>query len=179
MSRSRSDDPLREVLIRSQRAGAIGPVSIDEVIAHSRLFVHALSDVRGRVIDIGSGGGIPGLVIAWDRPDLELVLVDRRAKRTDLLRRACLTLGLGSGVSVVNGDVSRVAGDADAVVARLFGSPAVTAAAASALVRSSGVVVVSEAPEGDRWDATAFGGWAREAVSWDDAAGSVTRFQAP
>ena len=39
------------------------------------------------MLDIGSGGGLPGLVIAHDRPDVHVTLIDRREKRTDLLQR--------------------------------------------------------------------------------------------
>ena len=42
------------------------------------------------VLDIGSGGGLPGLVIAHDRPDVHVTLIDRREKRTDLLQRQAL-----------------------------------------------------------------------------------------
>ena len=47
----------------------------------------------GTVVDLGSGGGVPGLVIARARPDLRLVLVDRRAARTDHLPRLVRRLG--------------------------------------------------------------------------------------
>ena len=39
------------------------------------------------VLDLGAGGGVPGLVIAHDLPDLHVTLLDRRAKRTDFLER--------------------------------------------------------------------------------------------
>lgn len=177
MTSSRSDRPLRDVLARSQSAGAIGPVSIDEVLDHSRLFVRALDGVRGRVVDIGSGGGVPGLVIAWDRADLLVDLVDRRSKRTDLLRLACTALEFGERVRVVTGDVSEAEDGADAVVARLFGSPEVTARAAARMVRPGGAVIVSDLPGPDRWAPTAVGTWDRTSLS--DGAGTVVRFIAP
>ena len=37
---------------------------------------------EGRVIDIGTGGGVPGLVLAIVRPDLEFVLTDSASKKT-------------------------------------------------------------------------------------------------
>lgn len=176
MSSPRGDDPLREAFRQARRAGAIGPVAIDDVIAHSRLFVRALEGVSGRVIDLGSGGGVPGLVIAWDRPDLDLVLVDRRSKRTDLLRRCASALGRSNCVQVVTDDVANVPDGADAVVARLFASPGVTADAAVRLVRSDGVVVVSESPGGAAWETTALGEWRRRVIGPVDGGPRVVRF---
>jgi 16S rRNA (guanine527-N7)-methyltransferase len=47
----------------------------------------------GRVIDVGSGNGSPGLVVALLRPDLEVVLVEPRAKRCAFLREAARSAG--------------------------------------------------------------------------------------
>ena len=79
---------LRHVLTEIQRRGAIGRVSIDEAIAHADEYVAALPDDLhgGELVDLGSGGGLPGLVIVARRPDLRVTLVERRDKRADLLR---------------------------------------------------------------------------------------------
>ena len=53
----------------------------------------------GTVVDLGSGGGVPGLVIARARPDLRVVLVDRRSSRTDHLSRLVRRLGLDDRVA--------------------------------------------------------------------------------
>jgi 16S rRNA (guanine527-N7)-methyltransferase len=151
-----SPDRLHETLSESQRLGFLGDRPIDEVVIHARGFVDALVGTTGTVLDLGSGGGVPGLVIAHDRPDLSVVLVDRRQKRTDFLRRAVMRLGWSDRVSVVEGDASAVAnmsgGEFDAVVARGFGPPEITVALAHRLVRARGRVVISEPPAGDRWD---------------------------
>lgn len=174
-----SDRPLRAALERARDAGAIGPATIDEVLSHSSLFVAGLDGIVGRVVDLGSGGGVPGLVIAWRRPDLRMVLVDRRAKRTDLLRRACLSMGIEGRVEVLTGDAASVSGVVDATVARLFGSPEVTARTAAALVRSGGVVVVSDAPDGHAWETTALATWSRSIIELPGVGGRVVRFVAP
>lgn len=179
MTSGRSDESLRQVLTRSHDAGALGSVSVDDAIAHSRLYVAALAEVTGRVIDVGSGGGIPGLVIGWDRPDLELVLVDRRSKRTDVLRRACSSLEMADRVHVITGEAASVPGLADALTARLFGPVSSVVALASLLVAPGGTVVVSEPPDGHPWHETAARDWARSTVERPDVVGRLVRLQIP
>lgn len=146
---------LNAVLHESQRLGFLGERPISEVIEHARSFVAALAAVTGVVIDLGSGGGVPGLVIAHDRPDVEVVLADRRVKRTDFLQRMVSRLGWASRVRVVNDDVERIIERTpaafDAAVARGFGPPEPTLRMAAQLIHRDGIVVISEPPTGDRW----------------------------
>lgn len=151
---------LHGVLGDAQRVGFLGARPISEVIEHSRAFVAALDDVVGEVLDLGSGGGVPGLVIAHDRPDLRITLLDRRTKRTDFLRRAVGRLGWSDRVNVVAIDAGELITQDphrfDAVVARGFGPPAETLAVAHRLTRRDGVIVISEPPTGgDRWSTLA------------------------
>ena len=85
---------LEDVLLAAQRLGTLGDRPIPEVIEHARYFVQALEGVTGCVADIGTGAGVPGLVIAVDRPDLDMVLVDRRENRMDELSRGVASMGL-------------------------------------------------------------------------------------
>ena len=48
----------------------------------------------GRLLDIGSGAGLPGLVIAMLEPDRDIVLLDSNAKKTRFLTQAVTTLQL-------------------------------------------------------------------------------------
>lgn len=150
---------VRDVLTDAQRIGALGPRPIDEVIEHARAFVDALAPDTQRVIDVGTGAGIPGLVIAEARPDLAVTLVDRRAKRTDALAIAVAGLGWRDRVTVVCADVEtltrdpRYANSYDAVVSRGFGPHETTLRLSTLLARREGVIVLSEPPVGtpDRW----------------------------
>jgi 16S rRNA (guanine527-N7)-methyltransferase len=140
----------------AQRLGFLGSRPIVESIDHARGFVRAL-DAGGpieSVVDLGAGGGLPGLVIANDRPTLRLTLLDRRAKRTDHLERVVRRLGWQERVTVVCSEVDAFTPDApfDAAVARGFGPPASTLTAAARLVRGGGSIVISEPPDQDRWD---------------------------
>jgi len=101
-------EKLIDALGDAQRIGMLGDRPLDEVVEHSLGFVAALPSSCRTVIDLGSGGGDPGLVIAMACPDLEIMLVDRRAKRTDLLVRLVGRLGLRDQVQVLEADVEDV-----------------------------------------------------------------------
>ena len=49
---------------------------------------------QGRVLDVGSGSGLPGLVIAALEPERPVLLLDSASKRTRFLEQAALELGL-------------------------------------------------------------------------------------
>ena len=55
-----------------------------------------------RVADLGSGAGLPGLVLALARPDLEVTLIEPMARRVAFLTETCAVLG-ADGVTVVRG----------------------------------------------------------------------------
>ena len=154
------DFPLLNVLRSLRERGAIGEESLTQAIAHSEAFVAALPDQCRRVIDLGSGGGLPGLVVASRRPDLCVTLTDRRERRVDLLRLASAQLGFGDRITVVGGDVVRLGrepnlvGMFDAVTARSFGASLLTLRCAVPFLRGGGAVIVSEPPSPDalrRW----------------------------
>ncbi len=56
-------------------------------------------------LDIGSGGGFPGLVLAIARPDWQFILSERRAKKAAFLRHCVAELDLGGRVQVFAGDI--------------------------------------------------------------------------
>jgi len=142
--------PLLQQLDRARALGFLGPGPVRRHIEHAGGFLAALAEVRGTVVDLGSGGGVPGLIIAVSRPDLSLVLVDASARRCRFLETAQVELQLSA--RVVAGRAEAVGhgplrGVSDAVVARSFGPPAPTAECAAPLLRVGGILVVSEPPE--------------------------------
>jgi 16S rRNA (guanine527-N7)-methyltransferase len=54
-----------------------------------------------RLVDVGSGGGLPGLPLKIARPELEVTLIEADGKKSAFLVNACASLGL-EGVEVVN-----------------------------------------------------------------------------
>ena len=75
-----------------------------------------------RVLDVGAGGGLPGIPLAIALPGLHFTLLDKVAKKTAFLQQAKLELGLGN-VEIVQSRVEdyRVA-PFDVIVARAFSS---------------------------------------------------------
>ena len=49
---------------------------------------------EGRLVDVGTGGGFPGLVLAIAEPALRVTLMDATRKKTAYLERVCAELGL-------------------------------------------------------------------------------------
>lgn len=147
------DDELLSVLQGLRERGALGEASLPDAVRHAEAFVEALPLSTRRVIDLGSGGGLPGLVLACRLPHVSFVLTDRRERRMDLLRMACARLGVDDRVTVITADVVQLArradlaGSFDAVTARAFGDPIVTLRCARPFLDHDGVIVVSEPPD--------------------------------
>jgi len=148
---------LLELLERSRSLGFLGPGSVAGHVEHALGFDRALSwagaPSPASAVDLGSGGGVPGLVLAWRWADAVMVLLDSSARRSDFLAEAVGRLGWSGRVHVVRdraevaGRVEGLRGSADVVVARSFGPPPVTAECAAPFLRAGGWLVVSEPPE--------------------------------
>ncbi len=69
------------------------------LILDSLVLLDHLGDAKS-VVDVGSGGGLPGLPLKIARPDLSLTLVESDQAKAAFLVRACATLGL-DGVEVL------------------------------------------------------------------------------
>lgn len=155
---------LAEVLAERQRWGMLGGDTVNGHIDHALGFVPRLralrpSSARTTIADLGSGAGVPGLVLAVALPETAWVLIERREKRADALVLAARALAIEERVTVLAGSAERVAHDSryrsacEAVVARSFGSPAAAAEASAGLLVLGGRLLVSEPPglDPERW----------------------------
>ncbi len=108
--------------------GLLGPREVERIWERHLLncaVVAELVDSGDRIVDIGSGAGLPGLPMVIAKPDLHVVLVESLLRRTEFLRMVITELGLD--VEVVRGraedaEVRRAAGGADAVTSRAVAS---------------------------------------------------------
>jgi 16S rRNA (guanine527-N7)-methyltransferase len=150
------------VLERSRQLGFLGPGEVTFHVEHALGFVDHVPPAS-RVMDLGSGGGLPGLVLLRECPELEeLVLLDSMARRGAFLQWALAELEAPPSAKVVVERAEHAArrpelrGRFDLVVARSFGRPAVTAECAVGFLSGAGArLLVSEPPDHDegRWPA--------------------------
>ena len=144
---------LENVLLEAQDLGWIGRAPMAKAMAHARGFAAAPVDPPAVFADIGSGGGLPGLVLAFEWPEAEVVLIEGSAKRADFLQQAVTDLGIADRCTVLgeraeeSGHRSELRYRCDIVVARGFGAPPVTAECGSPLLRPGGHLLVSEPPK--------------------------------
>ncbi len=80
--------------------------------------------VKGaRVLDVGSGPGLPGLPLALVRPDLHCVLLDSNHKKTRFLVQTCASLGM-ENIEIIHNRIEKFQPDEkfDTLVSRAFAS---------------------------------------------------------
>lgn len=112
--------------------GLIGPREVARLWERHLLNSALITDLVGpsaTVCDIGTGAGLPGLVMAIRRPDLEVTLVEPLLRRTTFLDDAVRRLGLGN-VEVVRARAEALHG------ARTF--DVVTSRAVAPMIRLAG-----------------------------------------
>jgi 16S rRNA (guanine527-N7)-methyltransferase len=105
--------------------GLIGPREAPRIWERHLINCAVMSEMiplGASVVDVGSGAGLPGIVLAVARPDLTITLVEPLARRTAFLSEAVTSLGLDATVTVVRGRAEDLAGGppaaADVVTAR-------------------------------------------------------------
>lgn len=108
----------------------------------------------GTVVDIGSGGGFPGVVLAIARPELSFVLVERMAKKARFLGFASHALKL-KNVTVANSDAAQLdPGEADVVTARAVADPDTLWALAMPALKVGGRALLFTGAESEGWRPT-------------------------
>jgi 16S rRNA (guanine527-N7)-methyltransferase len=103
--------------------GLIGPREVPRLWDRHLLNCAVVAELiphGARVDDVGSGAGLPGIVLAIVRPDLQVTLVEPLLRRSLFLDETVATLGLGNVTVVRQRAEERAATqpDADVVVAR-------------------------------------------------------------
>ena len=169
---------LSSALEKSRALGFLGPNAIEPHIEHARGFVECWDSVRDyaptEFLDLGSGGGLPGLVLL-DHWGCQATFLDSMEKRTAFLREVLTWEGAPQGGRVETGRAEALARTPrlnesfDLVTARSFGPPAVAAECATRFLKVGGYLIVSEPPNDDspsRWKPDAIGQLGLHAVSY-------------
>lgn len=141
-------------LLRGSPHNLLSPRGLGEL--ETRHFPESVAFARSlpagpRVLDLGSGGGLPGLIIAAARPDLDVHLLEATGKKATFLSEAADALGLdvtvhhGRAEDLATGELAR-------------GFAVVTARAVAPMVRLAPLAAPFLAPggrlyaiKGDRW----------------------------
>ncbi|MGQ0803003.1 MAG: RsmG family class I SAM-dependent methyltransferase [Actinomycetota bacterium] len=151
---------LRDVLEDARARGLLGPGPVEGHIRHSRALAELIGPAPDSFVDLGSGGGIPGLVLAQEWSAARATLIDSHRRAGAFLEEAVTRLELGGRLTVACGRAEELARQAhlrgafELVVARSFGAPAATAECAVGFLQPGGRLVVSEPPESlpERWN---------------------------
>src|SRR5699024_5518256 len=101
--------------------GLIGPLELPRIWTRHVLNSTLVAELvrPGVVGDVGSGGGLPGLVLAIARPDAQFVLIEPMERRTDWLSAQVDALGLTNvTVERARAEESAYRGRLDQVTAR-------------------------------------------------------------
>jgi 16S rRNA (guanine527-N7)-methyltransferase len=107
--------------------------------------VEIVREFEGPIIDVGSGGGAPGIPLAVSLPDREVTLLEANGRKCDFLRRWA-----PANAIVVQGRAEEQEPDFYGVaVAKALASPPVAAEWCLPLVRAGGAVVLWVGPNAD------------------------------
>ncbi|MFJ6651774.1 16S rRNA (guanine(527)-N(7))-methyltransferase RsmG [Microbacterium sp. NPDC091313] len=127
-----------------EERGLIGPLELPRLwTRHILNSAVAAPLFSGRVADVGSGAGLPGLVLAIARPDVSWVLIEPMERRTIWLTEQVRSLGLDN-VEVVRsrGEDWSGAGSLDAVTARAVSALRTLIPFTAPLVRDGGELIL-------------------------------------
>jgi 16S rRNA (guanine527-N7)-methyltransferase len=125
--------------------GLIGPDEADRIWPRHLLNCAAVAELvphPASLVDLGSGAGLPGIVLAMLLPDVEVTLLEPMARRVSFLAESVAALGLDNAV-VRRGRAEDVAGQlaADVVVARAVAPLDRLAGLAARLARPGGLIL--------------------------------------
>ena len=135
-----------------EQLGLVGPRELDRLwtrhILNSALVSHKVGP--GTLIDIGSGAGFPGLVVAAMRPDIQCVLIEPLGRRAHWLREEAERLGL-TNVTVRNERAEEAPGHvvADYVTARAVSALKTLVPLAAPLLKPGGELVLMKGQKVD------------------------------
>jgi len=124
--------------------GLLGPREVprlwDRHLLNCAVVAELIEQRRGTLVDLGSGAGLPGLVLAMVLPDMAVTLLEPMERRCRFLTECVTELGLAN-VSVLRGRAEDVTIRADVVTARAVAPLPRLAELAMGVVRPGGMVL--------------------------------------
>jgi 16S rRNA (guanine527-N7)-methyltransferase len=129
---------------RGVAQGLLGPREVprlwDRHLLNCAVVAELIEQRCGTLLDIGSGAGLPGLVLAMVLPDTAVILLEPMERRCRFLAECVSELGLGNA-SVLRGRAEDVTVRADVVTARAVAPLPRLAGLAMGVVRPGGMVL--------------------------------------
>ncbi len=106
-------------------------------------------DISGKIVDIGSGGGFPGIPLKIKIPSLQVTLIEAKRKKANFLRFAIRKLGL-SDIGVYNGRAENFEKKFffDYAISRAFSDLKTYCSLASQLIKKDGCIIAMLGKEG-------------------------------
>ena len=134
----------------SERLGLVAPGDQGSLLprhtADSLLFALVRAPkARESWVDVGSGAGFPGLVLACCYPDTKFALIEPSERRAGFLELQVAGLGL-SNVEVLARRLEEVSGPFDVAVARAFEAPRLAMLSLIPLVKLGGQAIIAAGP---------------------------------
>lgn len=131
----------------------LDPQGIEDRHFVDSLLFAAQPEVKGKVVDVGTGAGFPGVVAKIYKPDLDLTLMEPTGKRVTFLQYLCGELGI-TGVSFVKERAEEAARKQwreafDVACARAVAAMPVLSEYCLPLVRKGGVFLAMKGPDAD------------------------------
>ncbi len=124
------------------------PARVRHLLLDSLLFLAVLPREASPLLDVGSGAGVPGLVLKLARPGWRVELVEANRRRANFLRHVVRTLGL-TDLAVHEARAEALGGRPElraafaAVTLRAVAAPAAATALAHPFLRPDGVAVIA------------------------------------
>ena len=177
-----------EAVWESARAtGSLGSVSMDELREHAAGYISPNLRLQpgARCVDMGTGVGVPGVLLALLYPETTWCLLDASARRCEIAWEAVREAGLDDRVEVAHERADDFArkpqwrAAIDLVVARLFGPPSEVAECGVPLLAENGSLVVSvSATTANVWKSADLSPLAASVVEqWKTTSASYVRVQ--
>ena len=133
----------KDLLIKWNKVfNLISVKGIDEIVTHHFLDCLAVVPfIEGKnILDVGSGAGLPGIIIGLCYPEKNITLVDSVGKKTTFLKQTCTELNLRN-ITIINKRVEDITTNKlfDSIIARAFAEMQVLIDLTRHLIEDKGV----------------------------------------